>query len=72
MFTAAVTIHHRRVLYNAAGKVSVKKPPRSDHATDLVPAKRVLARASNEDRYVTRLGSGADERTTDRCVATRW
>jgi len=67
----AVRIHHRRVRNSAAGNVSVKKPRRSDHATDLVPAERVRARASRDDRYVTRLGSGAAERTTDRWVATR-
>ena len=64
--------HHQRVRYSAAGKVRVKKPSRSDHVDVRAPAEATLARASTVDRYVTTVGSGLAERTTERCVETRW
>ena len=70
--TTAVVLHHHRVRYSAAGKVRVKKASRSDQVEVRAPAEATRARASTEDRYGDDRGSGLADRTTDRCVETRW
>ncbi|CPU66944.1 Uncharacterised protein [Mycobacteroides abscessus] len=44
----------------------------SRHAGSCAPAMRVRARPRSTDRREMSTGSGATERTVDRCVATDW
>ena len=64
--------HHRRDAASAAGKATVTKRTGVRHDHDVVPTTVERARATSDDSRATRAGSGDAERTTERCVATRW
>ena len=70
---ATVTaVTHQRIRYSAAGHDTVTKRPTSRQADSPLPVSRPRARATRVDRRPTSTGSGAADRTCDRCVAVRW
>lgn len=77
--TSATTRHatvtptdHHRIRYKAAGRDTVRNRTTSRHAGSCAPAMRVRALPRRTERREMSTGSGATDRTVDRCVATAW
>jgi hypothetical protein len=68
----ATATHQGAQRYTAAGKRRVKNSATSRRAGVCAPVTAARARATSVDRRPTSAGSGAADRTVDRCVAARW